>query len=72
MPSQSIEQQRLFAMAYAVRTNQVKRNDVSQAVLDLVDSDMTDDQIRDFATSRVCECDGTMMSLREFAWLEML
>lgn len=48
MPSTSKSQQRLFCMAYAVRTGKLKRSEVNQSVLDIVDGDMTDKQIKDF------------------------
>ena len=49
MPAKSLSQQRLFGMALAVRRGDIKRSDVSDSVLDIVDSDMTDKQIEDFA-----------------------
>ena len=48
MPSKSKSQQRLFCMALAVRHGKLKRSDVGQEVLDIVDGDMTDKQIKDF------------------------
>lgn len=48
MPSRSKSQQRLFCMALAVRHGKLKRSDVHKEVLDIVDSDMTDKQIKDF------------------------
>lgn len=48
MPSTSKSQQRLFCMAYAVRKGKLKRSEVQQNVLDIVDGDMTDKQIKDF------------------------
>lgn len=48
MPSVSKSQQKLFCMAYAVRQGELSRKDVSKSVLDLVDSDITDEQIKDF------------------------
>jgi hypothetical protein len=48
MPSKSKSQQRLFSMALAVRKGKLKRSDVYKAVLDIVDSDMTDKEIEDF------------------------
>lgn len=47
--SVSVAQQRLFGMAWAVRSGAMKRDDVPQSVLGIVDSNMTDDQIKDFA-----------------------
>ena len=48
MPSTSKSQQKLFSMALAVRKGQLKRSDVWDSVLKIVDSDMTDSQIEDF------------------------
>ena len=52
MPAKSLAQQRLFGMALAVRRGEMKRSDVNASVLDIVDSDMTDKQIEDFAKTR--------------------
>lgn len=49
MPAVSKSQQRLFGMALAVRRGEIKRSDVNDAVLDIVNSDMTDKEIEDFA-----------------------
>ena len=49
MPAKSKSQQRLFGMALAVRKGEMKRSDVWKEVLDIVDSDMTDKEIEDFA-----------------------
>lgn len=48
MPSKSKSQQRLFSMALAVRKGDLKRSEVHQSVLDIVDSDMTNKEIEDF------------------------
>lgn len=48
MPAKSQAQQRLFSMALAVRKGKLKRTDVNKSVLDIVDGDMTNDQIEDF------------------------
>ena len=48
MPAKSEAQRKLFSMAYAVRTGKMKRSDVGQEVLDIVDGDMTNEQISDF------------------------
>lgn len=48
MPSKSKSQQRLFCMAYAVRKGKLERSKVSKEVLDIVDGDMTDQEIKDF------------------------
>ena len=49
MPAKSQAQQRLFGMALAVRRGERKRSEVNDAVLDIVNSDMTDKEIEDFA-----------------------
>lgn len=48
MPSKSKSQQRLFSMALAVRKGELKRSEVHQSVLDIVDSKMTNKEIEDF------------------------
>jgi hypothetical protein len=48
MPAKSKSQQRLFGMALAVRRGELKRSEVDDEVLDIVDGKMTDKQIRDF------------------------
>jgi hypothetical protein len=52
MPAKSKSQQRLFGMALAVRRGDLKRSDVEDSVLDIVDSDMTDKEIEDFASTK--------------------
>lgn len=52
MPAKSKSQQRLFGMALAVRRGEMKRKDVWDEVLDIVDSDMTDKEIEDFAATK--------------------
>ena len=52
MPAVSKSQQRLFGMALAVRRGEIKRSEVNGAVLDIVDSDMTDKEIEDFAKTK--------------------
>ena len=52
MPAKSQAQQRLFAMALAIRKGEMKRSEVNQSVLDIVDSDMTNKQIEDFAKTK--------------------
>lgn len=49
MPAKSKSQQRLFGMALAVRKGEMKRSEVYKEVLDIVDGDMTDKEIEDFA-----------------------
>ena len=48
MPAKSKSQQRLFCMALAVRKGDLKRSEVHDSVLDIVDSDMTNKEIEDF------------------------
>lgn len=55
MPSKSKSQQRLFGMALAVRRGELKRSEVGKEVLDIVDGDMTDKEIRDFAKERTSD-----------------
>ena len=52
MPAKSKSQQRLFGMALAVRRGELKRSDVEQSVIDIVDGDMTDKEIEDFAKTK--------------------
>ena len=52
MPAKSKSQQRLFGMAHAVRKGEMKRSDAPKEVLDIVDSDMTDKEIEDFAKNK--------------------
>lgn len=48
MPSTSKAQQRLFCMALAVRKGELSRDEVGESVLDIVDGDMSDEQIEHF------------------------
>jgi hypothetical protein len=52
MPAKSKSQQRLFGMALAVRRGELKRSEVEDSVINIVDSDMTDKQIEDFAKTK--------------------
>ena len=52
MPAKSLSQQRLFGMALAVRRGELDRSKVNQSVLDIVDGDMTDKEIEDFAKTK--------------------
>lgn len=52
MPAKSKSQQRLFGMALAVRKGEMNRGDVWKEVLEIVDSDMTDKEIEDFASTK--------------------
>jgi len=65
MPAKTPSQQRLFCMALAVRTGKLKRSEVTKAVLDIVDSDMTDKQIKDFTVLK------ESVSLSEFLESEL-
>lgn len=49
MPAKSKAQQALFGMALAVRKGEMKRSDVDKNILDIVDGDMTNKEIEDFA-----------------------
>lgn len=49
MPAKSKTQQAFFGMALAVRKGEMKRSDVDKNVLDIVDGDMTNKEIEDFA-----------------------
>ena len=51
MPAKSKAQQALFGMALAVRKGEMKRSEVNQNVIDIVDGDMTDEQIEHFAST---------------------
>lgn len=52
MPAKSLTQQRLFGMALAVRRGELKRSEVHSEVLDIVDSNMSDEKIREFASTK--------------------
>ena len=52
MPAKSKSQQRLFGMALAIRKKEMDRDDASEEVLKIVDSDMTDKEIEDFAKTK--------------------
>lgn len=52
MPAKSLSQQRLFAMALQVRKGNLKRSDVNDSVLNIVDSDMSNKDIEDFASTK--------------------
>ena len=49
MPAKSKAQQRLFGMALAVRRGEMKRGEENKEILDLVDSDISDKDLEDFA-----------------------
>ena len=51
MPAKSKAQQTLFGMALAVRKGEMKRSEVNKNVLDIVDSEMTNKEIEDFAST---------------------
>ena len=52
MPAKSKSQQRLFGMALAVRRGELKKSEVEKEVLDIVNSNMTDKDIEDFASTK--------------------
>ena len=52
MPAKSKSQQRLFGMALAVRKGELKKSEVNDAVLGIVNSEMTDKEIEDFAKTK--------------------
>ena len=52
MPAKSCSQQRLFGMALAVRKGELERSKVSKEVLDIVDGEMTNKEIEDFAKTK--------------------
>lgn len=52
MPAKSKAQQALFGMALAVRRGELERTKVTKEVLNIVDSDMTDKEIEDFAATK--------------------
>lgn len=62
MPSKSKSQQRLFSMALAVRKGELKRSDVHQSVLDIVDSKMTNKEIEEFTILK----ENSIISLVDF------
>ena len=52
MPSVSKAQQKLMGMAYAVRKGELKRSEVDKEVLDIADGDMTNKQLKAFASTK--------------------
>ena len=66
MPAKSKSQQRLFSMALAVRKGDLPRNKVWKAVLDIVDSDMTNKEIEDFTVLKESNKYRTMKPLSEY------
>lgn len=50
--AKSEAQQKLFGMALAVRRGELSRNKVTDKVLDIVDSDITNKEIEDFASTK--------------------
>ena len=52
MPAKSKSQQRLFAMALAVRRGELDKSKVDDSVLGIATSDMTDKEIEHFAKTR--------------------
>ena len=58
MPAKSKAQQKLFQMALAVRHGDLDRSKVYKSVLDIVDSDMTDEQIKHFTVLKESSYNG--------------
>ena len=58
MPAKSKSQQRLFGMALAVRKGELKKSEVNDSVLAIVDSDMTDKQIEDYYENEKDNCNS--------------
>lgn len=52
MPAKSKAQQALMGMALAVRKGEMSRDEVDDKVLDIVDSDMSTKDIKDFAKTK--------------------
>ncbi len=51
MPARSKAQQALFGMALAVRKGEMKRSEVNKEVLELVDSNISNQDLKDFAST---------------------
>lgn len=51
MPAKSKAQQALFGMALAVRRGDMPRSKANKEVLDIVDGDMTNKEIEEFAST---------------------
>ena len=54
MPAVSKAQQKLFSMAVAVRKGDLTKTEVGKSVLDIVNGDMTDSEIKDFTILKEC------------------
>ena len=52
MPAKSKSQQQLFGIALAARRGEIEKSEVTKDVKDIVNSKMTDKQIRDFAKTK--------------------
>ena len=65
MPSKSKSQQRLFSMALAVRKGDLKRSEVHQSVLDIVDSEMTNKEIEEFTVLKESLKDFILNTLKK-------
>lgn len=52
MPAKSKAQQKLFGMALAVRRGEMPKSEANKGVLDIVNSDMTNKEIEDFASTK--------------------
>ena len=54
MPAVSKAQQKLFSMALVVRKGDLAKTEVGKSVLDIVNGDMTDSEIKDFTVLKEC------------------
>lgn len=52
MPAKSKSQQKLFGMALAVRRGDIPKSSVDQSVLDIANSDMTNKELEEFASTK--------------------
>lgn len=59
MPSTSVKQRNFFQIVLKVKTGKMKRNEVDKKVLDIVDSDMTLEEIKDMASTSDKEIEKT-------------
>ena len=62
MPAKSKSQQRLFCMALAVRKGDLPRSKVDDAVLKIVDGEMTNKQIEEFTLLK----ENKIMHLKDY------
>lgn len=52
MPAKSKRQQKLFGQAWAIRSGELTREEAWKTAIKIADSDMTDQQIKDFARTK--------------------